>query len=95
MQMASVITRKRGFLRRCAPQDDKRESAPRNDCLFVILSGTTWSEESRACAFARQGDYTRMARRVVAQASFSWTFGPIHLLAPYGVVSHPKGGQLT
>ena len=21
---------------------------------------------------------------VVAQASFSWTFGPIHLLAPYG-----------
>ena len=24
-----------------------------------------------------------MARRVVAQASFSWTCGPIHLLAPY------------
>ena len=24
-----------------------------------------------------------MARRVVAQASFSWPFGPIHLLAPY------------
>src|SRR5699024_2597952 len=34
-------TRKRGILRRCAPQDDN---------LFVILSGTTWSEESRACA---------------------------------------------
>ena len=32
-----------------------------------------------------------MARRVVAQASFSWTCGPIHLLAPYGAVSHTKG----
>ena len=32
-----------------------------------------------------------MARRVVAQASFSWPFGPIHLLAPYGAVSHTKG----
>ena len=39
--MASVVARKRGILRRCAPQDDN---------LFVILSGTTWSEESRACA---------------------------------------------
>ena len=66
VQTASVVTRTRGILRRCAPQDDKGESAPRNDCLFVILSGTTWSEESRACAFARQGDYTKMARRVVA-----------------------------
>ena len=35
------------------------------------------------------------ARRVVAQASFSWTCGPIHLLAPYGAVSDPRGGQLT
>ena len=32
---------------------------------------------------------------VVAQASFSWPFGPIHLLAPYGAVSDPRGGQLT
>ena len=52
--MASVVTRKRGILRRCAPQDDN---------LFVILSGTTWSEESRACAFARHGDYARVSRR--------------------------------
>ena len=29
---------------------------------------------------------------VVAQTSFSWTCGPIHLLAPYGVVSHAQGG---
>ena len=28
---------------------------------------------------------------VVAQASFSWACGPIHLLAPYGAVSHTKG----
>ena len=41
VQMASVVARTRGILRRCAPQDDN---------MFVILSGTTWSEESRACA---------------------------------------------
>ena len=40
---------------------------------------------------ALSGEYARMARRVVAQASFSWPFGPIHLLAPYGTVSHTKG----
>ena len=34
-------TRKREILRRCAPQDDN---------IFVILSGTKWSEESRAGA---------------------------------------------
>ena len=39
--MASVAARTRGILRRCAPQDDN---------YFVILRGTTWSEESRACA---------------------------------------------
>ena len=39
--MTSVVTRTRGILRRCTPQDDN---------YFVILSGTTWSEESRACA---------------------------------------------
>ena len=41
VQRASVAARTRGILRRCAPQDDN---------LFVILSGTEWSEESRACA---------------------------------------------
>ena len=40
-RLASVAARKREILRRCAPQDD-------ND--FVILSGTKWSEESRAPA---------------------------------------------
>ena len=43
VQTASVVARTRGILRRCAPQDDNN---------FVILSGTKWSEESRACAFA-------------------------------------------
>ena len=57
VQTASVAARTRGILRRCAPQDDN---------YFVILSGTKCSEESRACAFARQSEYTRMARRVVA-----------------------------
>ena len=52
--MASVAARTRGILRRCAPQDDNN---------FVILSGTKWSEESRACAFTRRSEYARMARR--------------------------------
>ena len=31
-RLASVAARTRGILRRCAPQDDRGESAPRNDC---------------------------------------------------------------
>ncbi len=41
VQAALAVSRTRGILRRCAPQDDNN---------FVILSGTKWSEESRACA---------------------------------------------
>ena len=87
VQMASV-TRTRGILRRCAPQDDN---------LFVILSGTTWSEEFRACAFVRQGEYTRMARRVVAPYETAASLpkvrakraGRARTARPYGVAPIP------
>ena len=88
VQMASVVARKRGILRRCAPQDDN---------YFVILSGTTWSEESRACAFARRGEYTRMARRVVAPYETAASLpavrakraGRARNARPYGVAPNP------
>ena len=65
--------------------------------LFLIIWGAAPEGRAAGLTERRAESWNPKKRRaeVVAQASFSWAFGPIHLLAPYGVVSHPKGGQLT
>ena len=46
-------------------------------------------------ALGRGPDPQKAARRVVAQASFSWPVGPMHLLAPYGGDYPDRGLEVT
>ena len=94
VQVAFVVTRTRGILRRCAPQDDRGEqasqddrgeNAPRNDRFFVILSGTTWNEESRACAV--QQHPSRVATPLPAVRATR--AGRARNARPYGVAAIP------
>ena len=52
-----------------------------------------------ACNFSGGADtlynVSYRARRVAAQAGFSWPFGPIHLLAPYAKRLPPSRGKLS
>ena len=86
----------RFFAPRCSAQNDKSAVIPRCTLSFVILRHPLppvilRSAATKDLALARSPDGANTKgwrAEVVAQASFSWPFGPIHLLAPYGAVSH-------
>ena len=68
-----------------ATMSTKCSSEPSPVILWVLSHH--WESTS-----PRRAKPRKMARRVVAQASFSYPFWAIHLLAPYGVSKNRKGG---
>ena len=107
----AVVWRDPAFTRAARPEGkrgDSQEGRNRRclpSCAQCGRAGRVPARDARVlpspCRANTQGWHAEVAepeetaRRVVAQASFPWPFGPIHLLAPYGRFPTQRAGSIS